>query len=151
MQKITTFLTFDGRVEEAVNLYTSVFKGSKVVSSMKSGDGSMMTATFELAGQTFIALNGGPSFTFAQGISLFVGCETQPEIDELWEKLSEGGSEGRCGWLKDKFGVSWQIVPPILGALLGDKDRGRSSRAMKAMMGMTKLDIAALTRAADGE
>jgi predicted 3-demethylubiquinone-9 3-methyltransferase (glyoxalase superfamily) len=156
MQKITTFLTFDGRAEEAVTLYTLVFKRSRIVNTSRYGDagpgpkGSLMSATFELEGQTFIALNGGPSFTFSQGISLFVSCETQPEVDELWEKLSQGGTPLRCGWLTDKFGVSWQIVPSILGTLLGGSDGARSARVMKAMLGMTKLDIAALKAAHEG-
>src|SRR5687768_6367231 len=120
MQKITTFLTFSDQAEEAVNFYTSIFPDSRIVSTTRYGDagpgprGSLMSATFELAGQDFMALNGGPSFAFAQGISLFVDCETQAEVDEHWEKLSEGGKEGPCGWLTDKFGVSWQIVPRVL-------------------------------------
>ena len=150
MQKITTFLTYNGTAEEAVNLYTSVFKNSKIV-NISRYNGAVMSATFELEGQTFMALNGGPTFSFAQGTSLFVSCETQAEVDDLWEKLTAGGGEpGRCGWLKDRFGVSWQIIPTALGRLLGDKDPARSGRAMKAMLGMNKLDIAALESAADG-
>lgn len=153
MQKITTFLTFDGQAEEAVALYTSLFEGSKIVSTMRYGDagpgpkGALMSATFELAGQTFIALNGGPSFTFSPGISLFVSCEDQPEVDAVWEKLSAGGEKRQCGWLSDRFGVSWQVVPRVLGEMLGDPDPQRSSRVMQAMLKMTKLDIAALKAA----
>ena len=110
-----------------------------------------MSVTFELEGREFIALNGGPTFTFSEGTSLFVSCETQAEVDAYWTKLTDGGSEGRCGWLKDKFGVSWQIIPTLLGQLFSDPDRARSGRAINAMMGMKKLDIAALARAADGE
>jgi|SRR4051812_3776181 len=153
MQKITTFLTFNGRAEEAVNLYTSVFKNAKVTTTSRYGDagpgpkGTLMVATFEIEGQTFIALNGGPSFTFSQGISLLVNCETQAEVDELWEKLSEGGQKQPCGWLTDRFGVSWQIVPTILGKLMSDPDPQKAGRVMKAMLGMSKLDIAALKSA----
>jgi len=156
-KKITTFLTFDGRAGEAVEFYTSVFPDSKVTSETRYGpagpgpEGELMTATFELAGQEFAALNGGPSFEFAQGISLFVDCEDQAEVDELWEKLAaDGGEPGRCGWLTDKFGVSWQVVPRRLGELLGDPDRERSQRAMQAMLEMTKIEVAELERAADG-
>ncbi len=148
MQKITTFLTFNDRAEEAVDFYVSLFKNSKTVSVMRAGD-AVISATFQLDGQQFIALNGGPSFTFAQGISLFVSCETQDEIDELYEKLSEGGEQQPCGWLRDKFGVSWQVVPPVLGELLGDKDPERSSRVMQAMLQMHKIDIASLKHAAE--
>ena len=158
MQKITTFLTFDSRAEEAVNLYTSVFPRSKIVSTSRYGEGgpgpkgSLMSATFELEGQTFMALNGGPSFAFSQGISLFVSVTTQKEIDEYTAKLTEGGGElVACGWIRDRFGVSWQIVPTILNELLSDPDRGRATRAMQAMMKMKKLDIAELKRAADGK
>jgi predicted 3-demethylubiquinone-9 3-methyltransferase (glyoxalase superfamily) len=152
-QKITTFLTFDGRAEEAVELYTSIFENSRVVSTNRYGDGgprpkgSFMSATFELAGQEFIALNGGPSFAFSQGISLFVDCETQDEVDELWERLSEGGEKGPCGWLTDRFGVSWQIIPRVLGELLGDPDREKADRVMNAMLGMRKIEIAGLRQA----
>lgn len=142
-QKITPFLTYNGQVEQAANLYTSVFKNSKIVSTPKM-NGQVFSATIELEGQTFLMLNGGPSFSFAQGISLFVNCETQEEVDEPWEKLTaNGGEPGRCGWLKDPFGVSWQIVPSILGKLMGNP------AVVKAMMGMNKLDIAALKRAAE--
>jgi predicted 3-demethylubiquinone-9 3-methyltransferase (glyoxalase superfamily) len=152
-KKITTFLTFDGRAEEAVDFYTSVFDDSKVLSKSHYGEagpgaaGSMMSATFELAGQEFVALNGGPSFTFSQGISLFVDCETQDEVDELWETLSEGGEKGPCGWLTDKFGVSWQIIPRALGELLGDEDPEKAQRVMNAMLQMSKIEIAGLRRA----
>lgn len=148
MQKITTFLTYNTQAEEAVNLYTSLFKNSKIVEVMRAGpDGPVISVNFELHGQPFIALNGGSHFTFAQGISLFVSCETQAEIDELYEKLSAGGEKQPCGWLKDKFGVSWQIVPPVLGELLGDKDPHKAQRVMQAMLQMTKIDIAALRQA----
>ncbi len=154
MQKITTFLTYNDQAEEAVNLYTSVFPNSKIVSVTRYGasgpgpKGSVMSITFQIAGQDFYALNGGPSFKFAQGISLFVNCETQAEIDDLWDKLTRGGgAPGPCGWLTDPFGVSWQIVPSLLGKYLGDKDAGKSTRVMQAMLQMTKLDISKLTRA----
>jgi predicted 3-demethylubiquinone-9 3-methyltransferase (glyoxalase superfamily) len=153
--KITTFLTFDGRAEEAIEFYTSIFDDSRITSTTRYGDagpgekGSFMTGTFQLAGQEFMALNGGPSFTFAQGISLFVDCETQDEVDELWERLSEGGEQGPCGWLTDKFGVSWQIIPQALGELLGDEDAEKSQRVMEAMLQMGKIDIAGLKRAYD--
>ena len=157
MQKITTFITFNNQAEEAVNLYVSVFRNSKIVSLSRYGEGgpgpkgSVMSATFLLEGQEFMALNGGPHFTFADGISLFVNCETQEEVDELWEKLSEGGEKGPCGWLKDKFGVSWQIIPTALGQMLGDKDPNKSQRVMQAMLQMSKIDIATLRRAYEQE
>jgi predicted 3-demethylubiquinone-9 3-methyltransferase (glyoxalase superfamily) len=149
MQKITTFLTYNDQAEEAVNLYTSIFKNSKVVSISRPA-GTFMSAVFELEGQTFYALNGGPFFTFSYGISLFVNCTTQQEVDDYWEKLSEGGEKGQCGWLKDKFGVSWQIVPQVLGEMLNDKDPEKSKRVMQAMLKMHKLDIKTLTDAYDG-
>ena len=155
-KKITTFLTYDGQAEEAMNLYTSVFPNSKITSERRYGEagpgepGSLMTGTFELDGQEFMALNGGPSFTFSQGFSLFVNCETQEEVNDLWEKLSEGGEPGRCGWLTDKFGVSWQIIPTALGELLGDADPERANRAMNAMLQMGKIEIAELQKAAEG-
>lgn len=157
MQKITPFLWFDGRAEEAANFYTSIFKNSKVQSVSRYGDagpgpkGSVMLATFLLDGQEFTALNGGPQFTFSPAISFFVRCETQAEVDELWEKLSEGGIKRNCGWLQDKFGVSWQIVPTILSRLLGDKDAEKSRRVMKAMLQMNKLEIEPLQRAYEGQ
>jgi predicted 3-demethylubiquinone-9 3-methyltransferase (glyoxalase superfamily) len=153
-KKITTFLTYDNQAEEAVNFYTSIFENSKILSTSRYGEagpgakGTLMTASFELAGQEFMALNGGPSFTFSQGISLFVDCETQAEVDELWEKLSEGGEKGPCGWLTDKFGVSWQIIPTRLPELLADPDREKSQRVMEAMLKMGKIEIDALERAA---
>lgn len=153
MQKITTFLTFNDQAEEAMNLYVSVFKDSKVLSVRRYGDagpgakGSFMTGVFEIAGQKFMVLNGGPYFTFAQGISLFVNCESQEEVDELWDKLSEGGEQQRCGWVKDRFGVSWQIIPSVLGELLGDKDPQKAKRVMEAMLTMEKIDIKALKQA----
>jgi predicted 3-demethylubiquinone-9 3-methyltransferase (glyoxalase superfamily) len=151
MQKITTFLTYNGQAEEAVNLYTSIFKNSKIVSTSRHGEaGTFMSAVFELEGQTFYALNGGPYFNFSYGISLFVNCTTQEEVDEYWEKLSEGGEKSQCGWLKDKFGVSWQIVPQVLGEMLSDKDPKKSKRVMQAMCKMHKLDIKTLTDAYDG-
>jgi len=150
MQKITPFLWFDGNLEEAVNFYVSVFKNSKITSGLPAPGGKAMSATFELDGQKFIGLNGGPMFKFTEAISFFVRCETQEEIDEMWEKLSEGGQKSRCGWLKDKFGLSWQVVPPILGQLLSDKDPSKSKRVMDAMLQMDKIDIAALKAAAEG-
>jgi predicted 3-demethylubiquinone-9 3-methyltransferase (glyoxalase superfamily) len=150
VQKITTFLTFNNEAEEAMNLYVSVFKNARIVSTSRMGE-EFLTGTFEIEGQRFMVLNGGPTFSFAQGISLFVNCETQAEVDELWEKLSAGGKEDRCGWLKDKFGVSWQIIPSILGQLLSDPDPQRAQRAMQAMLTMQKIDIAALQQAADNK
>jgi predicted 3-demethylubiquinone-9 3-methyltransferase (glyoxalase superfamily) len=152
-QKITTFLTYDGRAEEAVAHYTSVFDNSRIVETTRYGEagpgesGSVMTVTFELEGQRFIALNGGPSFNFSQGISLLVSCEDQEEVDRLWERLSEGGQPGPCGWLTDRFGVSWQIVPRILGELLADPDRIKANRVMDAMLQMGKIEIAGLQEA----
>ncbi len=156
MQKITTFLTFNDQAEEAAKLYTSLFKNSKIVSTTRYGEGgpgpkgSVMSVTFQLAGQDFFALNGGPSFKFAEGISLFVNCETQAEVDDFWEKLSAGGKQGPCGWLTDQFGVSWQIVPSVLGKYLGDKDAAKAKRVMQAMLQMTKLDIEGLEDAYEG-
>ena len=155
MQKITPFLWFDGKAEEAMNFYVSIFKNSKVRSVARYGEGgpgpkgSVMTAAFTLDGQDFVALNGGPQFKFTEAISLVVNCETQKEVDELWEKLSEGGEEGRCGWLKDKYGLSWQIVPAILVKMLQDKDAETSQRVMKAMLQMNKIDIQRLKQAHD--
>lgn len=153
MQKITTFLTFNDQAEEATNFYTSIFPDSRIVSTTRYGEagpgpkGSLMSATFELAGQEFMALNGGPSFAFAQGISLFVDCETQAEVDRYWEKLSEGGEEGPCGWLTDQFGVSWQVIPRVLGEMLNDEDPEKAKRVMKAMLQMSKIEIEGLRRA----
>ena len=147
MQKIAPFLWFDEKAEEAMNFYTSIFQNSKIGNITRYGEvgpgpkGSVMSATFQLADQEFMALNGGPIFTFSPAISFFVNCETQQEVDDFWEKLTAGGEEGQCGWLKDKYGVSWQIVPPGLGELLNGKDAGKSQRAMQAMLKMKKLDI----------
>jgi predicted 3-demethylubiquinone-9 3-methyltransferase (glyoxalase superfamily) len=155
MQKITPFLWFDGKAEEAMNFYVSVFKNSKVVKVSRYGEagpgpkGTVMSATFELDGQQFYALNGGPQFTFTPAISLFVNCETQQEVDELWDKLSEDGKKERCGWLKDKYGLSWQIIPSALGKLLGDKDPAKANRVMMAMLQMDKIDIQRLQQAYD--
>ena len=153
MQRITPFLWFDDRAEEAMNYYVSIFKNSKIVSVTRYGEagpgpkGTVMTATFQLDGQEFTALNGGPQFTFTEAISFVVNCETQQEVDELWEKLSEGGEKGRCGWLKDKYGLSWQIVPSALGDLFQDKDPEKSKRVMEAMLQMDKIDIKTLKQA----
>ncbi len=147
MQKITPFLWFDGKAEEAMTFYTSVFKNSKIGTISRNGEGSVMSASFQLDGLDFIALNGGPAFTFSPAISFFVNCQTQEEVDHLWEKLSEGGKKSRCGWLQDKFGVSWQIIPTTLGELLRDKDAEKSKRVMKAMLQMDKIDIARLRQA----
>ena len=155
-QKITTFLWFDNQAEEAVDFYTSIFKNSRKGDAVRYGDtgpgpkGQVMTAEFQLAGQQFMALNGGPHFKFTEAISLMVKCDTQEEIDELWEKLSEGGEKVQCGWLKDKFGLSWQIVPTILGELMKDKDPEKTNRVMQAIMQMKKLDIAELKAAYEG-
>jgi len=157
MQKITPFLWFDGNAEEAANFYISIFKNSKMGKISRYGDagpgpkGSVMSVTFQIEGQEFFALNGGPQFKFTPAISFFVNCETQQEVDELWEKLSAGGRTDRCGWLQDKFGLSWQIIPTVLGQLLGDKDPQRAKRAMQAMLKMTKIDGKALQQAADGK
>jgi predicted 3-demethylubiquinone-9 3-methyltransferase (glyoxalase superfamily) len=157
MQKITPFLWFDGKAEEAMNFYVSIFKNSRVVKVTRCGDagpgpkGSVMSATFQLEGQDFFALNGGPQFTFTPAISFFVNCETQAEVDDLWQKLSDGGKEERCGWLKDRFGLSWQIIPAALGKLISDPDPQKTNRVMMAMLQMTKIDIAGLQRAYDGK
>ena len=153
MQKITPFLWFDGKAEEAMNFYTSIFKKSKIVSLTRYGEtgpgpkGTVMSAIFNLEGQEFMVLNGGPLFKFSPAISFFVNCRTQEEVDELWERLSVGGEKQMCGWLKDKFGVSWQIIPTILGELLQDKDSEKAERVMKTMLQMGKIDIAGLKRA----
>lgn len=153
MQKITPFLWFNGNAEEAVNFYVSIFKHSAVVSLSRYGDagpgpkGTVMSATFQLEGQKFYALNGGPEYAFTPAISLFVDCETQQEVDELWAKLTQGGEPGRCGWLKDKFGLSWQIIPTALGKLLSDKDPRKAGRVMQAMLQMGKIDIQGLQQA----
>jgi predicted 3-demethylubiquinone-9 3-methyltransferase (glyoxalase superfamily) len=154
MQKITPCLWFDTEGEEAARFYTSVFPNSKIVEIARYGsagpraEGTVMTVSFELEGQEFVALNGGPDFTFNEAISFQVNCETQDEVDGYWSKLSEGGEEGPCGWLKDRFGVSWQIVPIVLSELLADSDREKSQRVMAAMLKMRKIEIDALERAA---
>ena len=156
MQKIVTFLWFDNQAEEAAKFYVSLFKNSKMGAVARYGDagpgpkGTAMSVQFQLNGQDFYALNGGPMFKFTEAISLYVNCESQEEVDELWEKLSEGGSKSQCGWLKDRYGLSWQVIPTVLGKLLGDKDPVKSQRAMKAMLTMTKLDIKKLQDAFDG-
>ena len=153
MQKITPFLWFNGQAEEAMNFYISIFKNSKAINVSRYGEGgpgqkgSVMSATFQLEGQIFMALNGGPQFTFTPAISLFVNCEIQEEVDELWRKLSAGGSEERCGWLKDKYGLSWQIIPSVLGKLLQDKDPEKAKSVMMAMLKMNKIDIKILKEA----
>jgi len=153
MQKITPFLWFDGKAEEAMNFYVSIFKNSKTGRITRYGEGgpspkgTVMSATFQLDGQEFMALNGGPQFTFSPAISFFVNCKTQEEVDELWEKLSEGGEKLRCGWLKDKYGLSWQIIPSALGEMLGDTDPEKSKRVMQAMLQMNKIDIKSLKQA----
>jgi predicted 3-demethylubiquinone-9 3-methyltransferase (glyoxalase superfamily) len=153
IQKITPFLWFDHQAEEAAKFYTSIFKDSKVETVTRCGElgpgpkGSVMTVAFQIEGQKFVALNGGPQFKFTEAISFVVNCETQAEVDELWEKLSESGKKVECGWLKDKYGVSWQIVPIVLIEMLRDKDAEKSQRVMKAMLQMKKLDIARLEEA----
>ena len=157
MQKITPCLWFDSQAEEAAKFYVSIFKKSKIRNMTRYGEagaevsgrpkGSVMTITFEIEGQEFVALNGGPHFTFSEAISLMVQCETQKEIDEMWEQLSHGGEEGQCGWLKDKYGLSWQIVSPEWDEMLQDKDVKKSERVMKAILQMTKPDIKTLKQA----
>ena len=153
MQKITPFLWFDDKAEEAMNLYVSIFKNSKRGRISRYGEagpgpkGTVMVATFQLEGQEFIALNGGPHFKFTEAISFVVNCETQDEVDAFWEKLSEGGAKGQCGWLKDKYGLSWQIVPTVLGELMSGPDPEKSKRVMQAMLQMTKIDIKGLKQA----
>jgi predicted 3-demethylubiquinone-9 3-methyltransferase (glyoxalase superfamily) len=158
MQKITPFLWFDTQAEEAVNYYVSIFRNSKIVNVARYGDdaakvsgrpvGSVMTVAFQLDGQPFVALNGGPVFSFTPAISFMVDCKTQGEVDHLWDKLSAGGEQQQCGWLRDKYGVTWQIVPSVLGELMGDPDPAKTQREMQAMLQMTKLDIKALQQAA---
>ncbi len=158
-QKITPFLWFDTQAEEAVNFYTSIFKNSKMGAVTRYDDagakaagrpkGSVMTASFQLEGQEFVALNGGPQFKFAEAISFVVNCESQQEVDEFWQKLTDGGQESQCGWLKDKFGLSWQIVPTILPEMLADKDPEKSKRVMNAMLQMKKIDIPTLQKSAE--
>jgi len=158
MQKITPFLWFDNNAEPAAEFYVSIFKNSKILNVSRYGDagpgpkGSVMVVNFQIAGQEFIALNGGPPFKFSEAFSLVVNCENQKEVDEYWSKLtSGGGQESQCGWLKDKFGFSWQVVPAELGKLMSAKDRARANRVMQALLQMKKLDIAKLQRAADGK
>jgi len=156
MPKITPFLWFDGKAEEAMNFYVSIFKNSKAKSVTRSGksgpgsEGKVMSATFELDGQEFFALNGGPHFQFTPAVSFFINCETQEEVDELWEKLSEGGEKSRCGWLKDKYGLSWQVIPSALNRLMSDKDAAKAGRVMQAMMQMSKIEIKKLEEAYAG-
>jgi predicted 3-demethylubiquinone-9 3-methyltransferase (glyoxalase superfamily) len=155
MQKITPFLWFDNNAEEAIDFYTSIFKNSRTVNIARYGEagpgpkGTVMVATFEIEGQGFMALNGGPEFTFSPAISFLVNCDTQEEVDEYWEKLSDGGEKQRCGWLKDKFGVSWQIVPYVLGEMMQDKDPEKSRKVMETMLKMDKIDIKKLKQAYD--
>jgi predicted 3-demethylubiquinone-9 3-methyltransferase (glyoxalase superfamily) len=155
MQKITPFMWFDSQAEEAMNFYTSIFKNSKVGNIIRYGEagpgpaGSVLTASFELDGLEFTALNGGPQFKFTEAISLHVACESQDEVDYYWDKLGDGGRIDQCGWLKDKFGLSWQIVPTILHKLLSDPDRDKANRVMQAMLQMKKLDVAKLKQAAE--
>jgi predicted 3-demethylubiquinone-9 3-methyltransferase (glyoxalase superfamily) len=157
MQKITPFLWFDDKAEEAANFYVSIFKNSRVGRVTRYGEGApgpkgkVMSVTFELDGQEFYALNGGPMFSFTPAISFFVNCETQQEVDELWGKLSAGGEESRCGWLKDRYGLSWQIIPSVLGRMLQDKDSKKAKRVMEAMLQMGKIDINRLQQAYDRE
>ena len=146
MQKITTFLWFDDNAEEAANHYTSIVKNSKIL-GVSRANGKVLTVTFELAGQQFIALNGGPLFKFTEAISLMVNCETQEEVDELWERLSEGGGKSNCGWLKDKYGLSWQIIPTALGKLMSDPDPKKSKAVLQAMLKMKKIVIQDLNNA----
>jgi predicted 3-demethylubiquinone-9 3-methyltransferase (glyoxalase superfamily) len=157
MQKITPFLWFDDKAEQAATFYTSIFKNSKIVNIARYGDagaevsgrpkGTVMTVAFQLEGQEFVALNGGPQFKFTEAISFVVNCQTQQEVDEYWEKLSDGGQEVQCGWLKDKYGLSWQIVPTILSELLNDPDPKKAEKVMKAMLQMKKIDIKGLKQA----
>lgn len=155
MQKITTFLWFDTQAEEAAKYYTSIFPNSQITQVTRYGkegpreEGLVMTVSFQLQGQDFIALNGGPEFTFNPSISLFVNCKDQAEVDGLWEKLIDGGESLHCGWVQDKFGLCWQIIPEQLMTLIGDPDEGRSQRAMKAMMEMDKIEIRVMEEAAN--
>jgi predicted 3-demethylubiquinone-9 3-methyltransferase (glyoxalase superfamily) len=157
MQKITPFLWFNDQAEEAADFYVSIFKNSKILNIARFGEagpgpkGAVMVVTFQLEGQEFMALNGGPHYTFSPAISLLVNCETQAEVDDLWAKLTVGGKEVQCGWLQDKFGVSWQIVPKAFFELMQDKDAVRSQRVFKAMLQMTKIDVEGLKQAYEGE
>ena len=155
-QKITTFLWFDSNAEEAMKHYVSIFKNSKILSVTRNGKagpgpaGTVLVGSFQIEGQEFTALNGGPQFKFTEAISLVVDCDSQKEVDDLWAKLSKGGAPGQCGWLKDKFGLSWQVVPKELDEMISDKDKAKAERTFTAMLGMKKLDVAALKRAYDG-
>lgn len=149
--KITPFLWFDGQAEEAARFYVSLFPNSDITGITPGPTGAAMVVSFRLAGRPFLALNGGPHFKFNEAISLAIACQSPAEVDDLWEKLSAGGSKGQCGWLKDKYGLSWQVVPDLLPKLLGDADRAKAGRVMEAMMGMTKIDSQALQAAADRE
>jgi len=157
MQRITPFLWFDHQAEQAARFYASIFKNSRIGKLARYGDagpgpkGSVMTVEFQLAGQEFVALNGGPHFKFTEAISLVVTCKTQAEVDYYWKKLSAGGKEVQCGWLKDKYGLSWQVVPTVLGKLMADKDPARAHRVMQAMLKMVKLDVKKLKQAAMGK
>jgi predicted 3-demethylubiquinone-9 3-methyltransferase (glyoxalase superfamily) len=151
MQKITPFLWFNGNIAEALDLYRSVFPKSKVLNSSPGPGGKLMSATFEIEGQQFIGFDGGPGNEFTPAFSIYVNCESQTEVDELWARLTDGGAESQCGWLVDRFGLSWQIIPSILPRLLGDPDRAKANRALNAMLQMKKIDIATLERAAAGE
>lgn len=157
MQKITPFLWFNDNAEEAINFYTSIFKDSKILTVTRYGDagpgpkGTILTASFQLNGQEFVALNGGPKFKFTEAVSFVVNCETQEEINDYWQKLSDGGSESMCGWLKDKFGLSWQVVPTSISKLLQASDPERSNRVMQALMQMRKIDIDILKQAYEGQ
>lgn len=150
MQKITPFLWFDNNAQEAIEFYTSTFKNARLDSLMPGPGGKVMGASFQIEGQSFMALNGGPQYQFTPAISLYVNCESQQEVDYYWSRLGEGGSYQPCGWLKDKFGLSWQIIPAELSRMLQDKDRARAGRVMQAMMQMSKIDVAALQTAYDG-
>jgi len=157
MQKITPFLWFDDKAEEAMNFYVSLFRNSSIGSVTRYGEagpgpkGSVMSATFQLDGQEFYALNGGPHYKFTPAISLFITCESQEEVDMFWDKLSEAGRTDRCGWLQERYGLSWQVIPSALGRMLGDNDRAKANRVMQAMLQMDKIDIATLQRAYDGD
>ena len=157
MQRITPFLWFDTQAEEAANFYVSIFDFSRIVKVTRYGDAgpgpkdSVMTVEFELDGQSFIALNGGPQFQFTEAISLSINCKSQEEVDRYWARLSQGGAEGPCGWLKDRYGLSWQVNPTVLGEMLGDPDPAKSGRVMQAMLGMKKIDIAGLEKAYNGD
>jgi predicted 3-demethylubiquinone-9 3-methyltransferase (glyoxalase superfamily) len=151
MRKITPYLWFDGQAEEAATHYVSIFKNARVVDVVRMGpDGPALTVTFEIDGQRFVGLNGGPQYTFTEAVSLYISCADQDEVDELWERLSEGGEKGQCGWLKDRYGLSWQVIPDALGELMSDPDPQKAGRVGQAMMTMTKIDIQALRDAYDG-